>query len=118
MGIKPQKIYPIGSKRTVIRDYVDIKTTNGWQREHRYVMEQHLGRPLTKNEHVHHKNGIRHDNTLDNLELMLTHEHPPGQRVQDKLAYAKKIIDGYGALFGIEVKKSTRTKPKFKNTLF
>lgn len=42
---------------------------------HRYVMERHLGRKLKHNEEVHHINGDRYDNRLDNLEMVITNEH-------------------------------------------
>jgi hypothetical protein len=43
--------------------------------QHRYVMEQHIGRELKKDEVVHHKDGNRLNNDISNLELMTAKEH-------------------------------------------
>ncbi len=71
---------------------------NGYLPEHRYVMSQHLGRPLEPDENVHHLNGKRNDNRLENLELWIKSQ-PSGQRVVDQVAWAKKILARYGEDF-------------------
>lgn len=63
--------------------------------EHRWVMSQYLGRALYDDENVHHINGNRSDNRIANLELWSTSQ-PPGQRVQDKLLWARQMIQRYG----------------------
>ncbi len=60
----------IGSRRTEKDGYVWILTEEGRRKEHRYVMEQFLGRKLTRREHVHHVNGIRSDNRIENLQVL------------------------------------------------
>lgn len=69
---------------------------NGRVLEHRYVMECHLRRLLEPTETVHHLNGDRSDNRLENLELWNSSQ-PYGQRVCDKVAWAKEILALYSA---------------------
>jgi hypothetical protein len=68
---------------------------NGKRRlEHSVMMEEKLGRPLLKTEQVHHINGIRSDNRIENLELWTTSQ-PSGQRVEDKIKWCKEFISQY-----------------------
>jgi hypothetical protein len=64
--------------------YLKLKVDGKWVLEHRYAIEQSIGRKLHKEERVHHKNGNRSDNRLENLELWAIHKKDPaGSRVDD-----------------------------------
>jgi hypothetical protein len=74
--------------------YKEININGSRILEHRAIYEKHLGRKLLKYENIHHINGNKLDNRLENLELWIT-KQPRGQRIEDKIKYAKEILSQY-----------------------
>ncbi len=75
--------------------YAKIKTRDKFIYEHTLVMSNFIGRQLSKGESVHHINGIRDDNRIENLELW-NRGQPAGQKVEEKIKWAKEFLEEYG----------------------
>lgn len=87
-----------GGRRINKQGYVEIwnpKNENsnkkGYVLEHRLVMSEYIGRPLRKDEIVHHIDRNKRNNNISNLELMTNNEHSIQHEKEDKNRHKRKI---------------------------
>lgn len=78
--------------------FYSMANTQGYVREHRLVYAKYLGRCLHLWELVHHKNGIRGDNSIENLQLISGDRHNQLTKLENRI----KILEGRVTLLEAE----------------
>jgi len=82
---------------------------HGWQYQHRLVVEAKVGRHLMSDEHVHHVNGIKDDNRIENLEVMdgLAHVILSGAEYHDHVRRELAELAEYRRIHGSLTRKDS-----------
>lgn len=74
-----------GGKRLNKKGYIIVRVNGKDVLEHRYIVEKNIGRPLEDYEHVHHLNGIKYDNRIENLVLIDGSVHQIVTALEEKI---------------------------------
>jgi len=72
--------------------FYSMAKKDGYIREHRLIMARHLGRSLHRWEIVHHKNHIRDDNRIENLQLISEGKHNAYTRLEERIKYLEGTL--------------------------
>lgn len=103
---------PVGSLYVDSDGYIRVKVEPGkgkWILQHTLVMQEHLGRPLTSTEVVHHINGVRTDNRLENL--FLCHDRSEHNRIEGSL------VEVFRELLAAGVVRFNREQRRYETVL-
>lgn len=73
--------------------FFKMADVSGYVAEHRLVMAKHLRRNLHLWETVHHKNGVRDDNRIENLELLGNDRHNQITRLSTRIKYLEQRVN-------------------------